>query len=827
MDAMTTWLCAAALLGLVIFAISTALIWLAWSTFRTAATGYDLREVSTMESASRILDRDGVQIGTLQAVNRQPIPLSSMSPWAVSAVLATEDARFWDHGGIDPLGIARALMRNVTGGGIRQGASTITQQLVRDSFNIRERTYRRKLLEMALALRLERIMPKDEILELYLNRIYFGGGMYGIEAASQGYLGKPASKLNPSESAMLASLVKSPNALSPWRNPSRAEAGRLTVLGQMRDQGSLTASQEKEWASRPPKVLPRRAGKGDSYVAEAVRLAVGELVDPRKAMGGGLNIRTTLDASLQAAAEKAARDHASMVESRPELAARQTLAEFTADLERAPPAPGEPNRKVPSYLQVGLLAVENSTGGILALVGGRSFWHSEYNRATQARRPPGGLSTPFLVLSALEGGLGSHLTFEDWPLDNLFVGVGGAEGVLGEWSVESSDNSYEGPMTMRRLLLLGKNAAAARLGFAVGEGSFTRTLAATGFSPPKDFRASSYVEGIPSSLEELALAYTVFPRLGTRPASAFLISEISDPSGAVLYRHRPEEVRVSSPQSAWLVDDMLREGLAVGPSSRVMEFYPSLTGAGVRAGTSYGFEDVWFAGYDDRVSLAVWLGFDRPSELFRGAFGSQLAAPLWAEVMRRSREKFPQPPTPPHSRPSSMARFDLCPMGRGLLTGRCPPSASASSEYAPLPGPPPCSLHSGHAPPVPREEEDSPWPRAQQLVDNSRIRPVDISGGYVPTTSDPYGSISPASLSALAVRVESAQPASTPAPPPSRPISSPPPQSTPALIQPAPAPSPEAVTESTAKSVPSPSQPPATATATVPEPPLRELSLDP
>lgn len=779
-----------------------------WQTFSSAAEGYDIKSVSKMEASSRILDRNGTPLGSLQFVDRKPVPLSSMSEWITSAIIATEDARFRLHHGVDPIGIARAMLKNITGGSIRQGASTITQQLARDSFNIRERTYRRKLLEMALAIRLERLMSKDQILELYLNRIYFGGGLYGIEAASQGYLGKPASALNPSEAAMLASMVRSPNALSPWRNPSRTESARRLVLDQMASQGMLTSSQLKGWLDSAPQITPRNSDKGDSYVVESVRLAVGRLVDTKLVMGGGLTIKTTLDSALQSASEQALREHSSMVESRPEMSRGQTMAQFSSILEKSPPSPGEPNRIVPSYLQASLSAVDNLSGGILAMVGGRSFLHSEYNRALQSRRPPSGLFTPFLILSALEASVGSHQPFEDWPLDNMFVGVGGSTGVLGEWSVETEDNSYEGPLTMRQLMLSGKNAASARLGFSVGAEVFTQVSTAAGFVPPKEFRASSYVEGLPATPTELALAYTVFSRLGTRPASAFLVSEILDPSGAVLYRHQPAEVRVSSPQSAWLVGDMLREGLTKGPSSRVADFSPTLSGVGVRAGTSYGFEDVWFAGYDSRLSLVVWMGFDRPAPLFRGAFGSQLAAPLWAQVMRHARGALATNSSP--AMPEKMGKFDICPTGHGLLTEGCPPPSSPVSEFSQTPGPPPCSLHSGSATLVERREEGSPWPRAQQLVDNRFIRPVNIGSGYIHPQSDPYKSVSPSSLASARVRVESAQPVPTTAPPAS-----------PASLVPSPAPIPIPISPPPPKTTNSPVPSPA------PDPPLKELSLDP
>ncbi len=755
------------LLALLLLFTSIAAIvaWRSWDTFSSLAEQSDLADVSKMEAASRVLDREGNLIGTIQSINRTPIPLDKISPAMRSAIVATEDARFFRHFGIDPVGILRAAVQNFRGGTIRQGASTITQQLARDSFNIKERTYRRKLLEIALARRLETALTKDQILELYLNRIYFGAGLYGIESASQGYFGKPALELNPSESALLASLVRSPNALSPWRNPTRAEQGRLIVLGQMRDQGILTAAEFSKWKSSPPKIIPRQADRGDSYVVESVRLAMSALVPPRELLEGGLTIVTTIDSSIQAAAEQATRDHALMIERRPELTPRQTFSQFASHLEQNPPKPGAPNRTPPEYLQVAAIAVENATGGILALVGGRSFWHSEYNRVTQPRRPAAGLFAPFVALSALESGVGAHQTFEDWPLDNKYVGVGGAQGVLGEWGVEAEGNLYEGPIGLRHLLQAGKNAALARLGFAAGESALLSTALTAGFPVAEEFQASWYVSGLRCSPASLALAYTVFPRLGTRPSQLFLVSEILAPSGETIFKQPIESIPVTAPEKAWLVDDILREGMSQGPSAKVMDFFPNLQYAGVRTGTSYGFEDAWFAGYNDKVSLVTWIGFDRPSTIFRGAFGSELAAPIWAQIMSSLQDHLPPGPPPPP--PSDLRKVEICRLGRGLLSPTCPTTPPPFREFSLSTELPECHLHSGAPAPVPRASEDSPWPRAQQLVDNRKIRPVNVSGGYISPTTDPYSSVSPASLSSPTARVEPAQtPAHNPEPSP-------------------------------------------------------------
>jgi len=756
------------LLRILLFAVLTSVViafltaWYGWSKFSELASTYDLSSVGKMDAASTVLDRTGKAIGQIQLVNRRPVSLDGVSKWMTAAVVATEDARFYSHSGVDPIGVLRAALHNLRSGAIRQGASTITQQLARDSFSIRERTYRRKLLEMALAVRIEDSMPKKDILETYLNRIYFGAGFYGVESASIGYFGKPASLLNPSESAMLAALIRSPNALSPWKNLQRAEQGRKMVLGQMLEQKMINKVEYDQWISSPPEIVPKCPEKGESYVIESVRIALGDVISSELALRGGLVIRTTIDMDLQLTAETAIREQVKMVESRPEMAGKETMSTFLEKFEALRSQDNQPTLPSPKYLQAALVAVENSSGGILAIVGGRSFLHSEYNRVTLSRRPPAGLFSPFVALSALESGMNPGAVFEDWPLDNKFVGIGGAEGVLGEWGVESEYNSYEGKIPMRKILLKGKNAALVRMGFSVGLEKLSDISALAGFRVSPDKKASSYVEGVSATPLELALAYTCFPRLGTRPSRAFLISEVVSPSGEVIYSAKPETTTVSSAASAWIVDSILREGLQEGPSARVREYAPSLSNVGVRAGTSYGFEDAWFAGYDGEISVVAWMGFDKPSQIFRGAFGSDITAPLWAQVIKKSAR-----PSPAPARPEVLEKFDICAQTGEKLTPQCPPSSRGTSEFAIKPGPPPCSEHSGMLV-LPKDLEESPWPRAQQLVDTRTVRPVNIERGYIPKSADPYESLSPSASPLSSVRVEPAQPADTAAktPPP-------------------------------------------------------------
>ena len=252
-------------------AVAAVVILSARSEFMTLAGQYDLSRLERMESASLIYDRKGDQMGKIFIQNRDPVPYEKISPWLVKAVVAAEDQRFWEHTGVDYWGIVRAAQANWTAGRIRQGASTVTQQLARNSFDLKERTYRRKLLEMALAVQIEKKFPKDKIMEMYLNRVYFGGGLYGAEAAARGYFGVPAAELTASQAATLAGLLKSPNSLSPWANPAGARENRDVVLKQMRDLGFLTGTEYQKALADQLVVRDRPSPVKQSYALDYIR----------------------------------------------------------------------------------------------------------------------------------------------------------------------------------------------------------------------------------------------------------------------------------------------------------------------------------------------------------------------------------------------------------------------------------------------------------------------------------------------------------------------------------------------------------------------------
>ena len=737
------------------------------SEFMTLAAQYDFKRLDRMESASVIYDRKGAQMGKIFIQNRNPVSYDKISPLLVNAVIAAEDQRFWDHDGVDYFGVLRAAQANWTAGRIRQGASTVTQQLARNSFELKERTYRRKLLEMALALQIEKNFPKKKIMEMYLNRVYFGGGLYGAEAAARGYFGVSAADLTASQAAVLAGLLKSPNSLSPWTNVEASKANRDVVLRQMRDLGMLDATAYREALAEPLSVRQRPEPVRQSYALDYIRQQAIASLGYDRAMNGGFRIYTTIDTDMQRAAEAALQRRATEVEQRPGYG-NESFEDFAGRLAANPPKLGDSNTKQPTYLQGAVLVLDNQTGGVVVMVGGRDFRHSEYNRSVQGRRPLGTAFLPIVYAAAFEKGVFPGTVVQDWALDNRLVGIGGAAGILGEWGVERVDNQYDGEVTAREAFVRGKNAAAVRVGFKTGLEAVGKVAKDAGIESPLRPFANAYLGTSEVTLEESTLAYTMFPGGGTRPARTHVIDRIEDSDGEVIYRRSEERKTVVSDATAWQVHSLMTDALARGTGDKAMTDYGlAVAGAAGKTGTAYGFTDVWYLGYSDRLTCGVWMGFDRPKQIFRGAFGRDLALPVWVDVMNSSREEFPSAVIKP---PVTVEQVEVCRLTGEAATDKCiekvrgPDGTEVSestvyTEYARIGKGPTtaCPLHSGGPKSFVKEFQEEEWPRAAAAIDLSKIRPVDVSSLPVVGAADPYESFSPASMAVMAAQVPVAE----------------------------------------------------------------------
>lgn len=720
--------------------------------FGTQVQDFDLSKLEKMEVASVIYDRHGEQIGKIFILNRLPIPYSEIPQSMVQAVVAEEDNRFFEHHGVDYFGILRAAVSNYRQGRIKQGASTVTQQLARNSFDLRERSYRRKFVEMFLAERIEKSLSKEKIMELYLNRIYFGSGFYGVEAAAMGYFGKHAHELSVDQCALLAGLLKSPNALSPWNNPKGAIGVRNFVLQRMKELHFITAHELKCDQLSPLGVQKRQNPFKASYALDYVRQQAIAVLGFQQAMNGGVRIDTTFDSKLQKIAEEGLSKQLEKIEGMPDY---QNLSLQSTDAANSSVAPtiktsshhetyhnyhlknqqleekvarGEfLNFPVPSYLQGAVLAIDNQTGGILALVGGRDFTHSEYNRALQGRRPPGTLFTPFVAAAAYSKGIFPGTPVDDSCIDNHYVMIGGETGILGEWGVERSDNSYEGPMTSHEAVARGKNAAVVRLGFLTGTDAVQQLAKKAGIHGPVRDVANAYLGSSEMGLDDMTLAFSSFPGKGTRPDHLFAITKITDGDGKIIFETRPKRTEVMSPEVAFQVHEILDDALHNTNAIEIGKTNLSSFPLGGKSGTAYDFTDAWFAGYSSAVTCGVWIGFDKPQKIYRGAFGKDLALPVWASVMQGSLNDFSPAPIKP---PARLHPVEVC-RASGLL-----PAADCKKKekgtvmlYATATEIPTieCDIHGSGMRVQEKESEEAEWPKAIAAVDLNSIPAITVT----------------------------------------------------------------------------------------------------
>ena len=719
------------------------------------ARTFDLNQLDQMESASVILDRNGKIFGQIYVENRQTVPYEQLPPDLINAVIAVEDAKFYQHHGYDALGIIRAALKNLTAGHVRQGGSTVTQQLARNSFSLKERTFRRKLLEIFLARRIEEQFGKQKIMELYLNRIYFGGGLYGAEAAARGYFGKSAREMSLAECATLAGLIKSPNRLSPWSDRANSREVRDFALDRMRDLGFI--SRERCAAARAEQIAigSRQNAQGQTYAVDYIRQQVIAAVGWDRAMNEGFRIHTTIDVDLQKVAEDSVRAHLEAVEQRPDYN-HQTYATYAASFRKAKSNGTMSDQPAPEYLQGAVIGFDNATGDILVLVGGRDFEHNQYNRALQARRPAGTAMLPFVYAAAFEKGMYPGSLVEDSPLDNRAVMIGGTTGILGEWGPESAENRYEGPMTARQALVKSKNGASVRIGMNTGVDGVLQLCSAAGIRSPLRPYPATFLGSSEVTLAELALAYTIFPNGGWRPNTPHILERIEEKDGTLVWNGKEQSIRklVIKPEAAYEVHSCLADALQSGTGKAAFtQFGLKKMPAAGKTGTAYDFTDTLFAGYDSNFTCTVWAGFDKPQKIYRGAFGRELALPVWVDIMNAAAQSYPPREI---KEPANLKQIEICSRSGLLATDNCYDSEkSANGEtvqrrttYTEIatPSQAPTELCNVHGEPrarLAREFSSSDLPRAALAVDLSEVTPVEIRNPTLIADKDPYNSLKP------------------------------------------------------------------------------------
>jgi len=602
----------------------TALVWavVALGYYAWALT-FDLRKIHDMDQRSVVYDHEGKFYSRLAGENRVVVPFDKVSNHFVNALISREDTRFYWHHGVDPVGITRAVFRNLFLGGFREGASTITQQLARNSFPLGGKNLHRKLIEAAMAFRIETELTKEEILEAYMNRIYFGSGTYGVEAASQTYFGKPASRLSLAEAATLAGLIRSPNRYSPLNNPSGSLRERNTVLKRMHDIGLITLAQKSESSSEPLLTAPKsRTSPEDNWAMDAILRDLELVLEPGQMDGGGLRIYTTIDGPLQRAAEEAVQKRLSEVESQPGYP-HQPASAFSSQLLDA--------EKSAPYLQAAALAMDNSSGGIRAIVGGRDYDQSKFHRALFGRRQVGSTVKPFVYAAAFEQGLQPQEKVSD---DRLAPGE--IPSAYGPYSPSNSDGTYRGMLPAGEGLVHSRNTMTVRIGLRAGLSRVADTVKAAGLSKDPPRYPALCLGAFETNLKDLTSAYTVFPTGGVR-LQPYLIEKVTDASGHLLYKATRGRIPLFSPAAVKLTAGLLEEVLERGSGASARDLGLRGRSAG-KTGTTNNFVDAWFVGFDSRLTCGVWVGFDQPRTIRAGGYGATLALPIWVDIMQAAKK---------------------------------------------------------------------------------------------------------------------------------------------------------------------------------------------
>ena len=608
-------LAALVIAGVLFWTAGLGAAWLAYDVGIDIPQRDQIGELGLMDQATTIFDRDGKPVFTIFKEQRLEIGLKDVSPNVIDAVLSAEDQRFYDHEGVDFVRVAGAIVRNLRAGRKAEGGSTVTQQLARTSFLSSDKTYRRKLKEIVLAAQIENTYTKDQILELYLNKVYFGDGLYGIEAAARGYFGKPAKDLSVAESALLIGLIKSPSSWAPTINMERAVARRNVVLETMRDNERITTD-EYERARREPVKLKDGLSIHENfglYYKEHVRQLLVEQFGWERVYQGGLKVYTALDPEMQRAAEQHVEEWLARLESRPG---------FRHDPRKAVLKEWSPEKGKPDYLQAALFAADPRNGEVLALVGGRNFRESKFNRAVQAKRQAGSAFKPFVYAAALERGAspGTIIANLDAPTATP----------QGAW-VPEDEHSVGSAMTMRAALRTSSNRAAVQMINAVG------VQTAVEYAKKLDLGDQPAVPSLALgagdvTLEAMTMAYGAFAN-GGQVRDPVFIRKVVDREGKVLFQAKDEPRKAIEPATAFFMADMLTDVINHGTAYGARAEGFRLPAAG-KTGTTNDYKDGWFVGFTPSVVAGVWVGFDNPKTIFNGGYAAQVAVPIWARFMR-------------------------------------------------------------------------------------------------------------------------------------------------------------------------------------------------
>jgi len=622
-------------------------VYLGWSL------SFDLRQVGHIPERCWIYDVDGNVYSRLYGENRILVNVNQISPLFKKALLAREDSRFYGHHGVDVVGVSRAFTSNLSHFTLLQGGSTITQQLARNSFDLGKRDLSRKILEAFMALRIELTFSKDQIMDYYINRIYFGSGYYGLEAAARAYFGKSAAQVNLSEAATLAGLIRSPNRYSPINNPSGAATQRNEVLDRMAELGYISTSEEQAAKSAPLRTNGKKSSvPQQNYAMDALYRELQGIVSQDEIDSGGLKIYTTLDPALQLAADSAVDSLLTQVEDKSDYKHPRKSGYTESDRANEEPTP---------YLQGAALVIDNHTGGIRAIVGGRDYKDSKFDRALQAVRSVGSTAKPFIYAAGYESGLFPGSQISDDPIRP------GEVPEAPRWNPGNSDGSSRGMLPLREGLIFSRNTMTIRVGEHVGLGKVQSLLTEAGLGTNIPKLPAIYLGTFGSTLKDVTAAYTAFPSGGVR-REPYLIERIDDKEGHVLYQARPVQRQILKPAISWMMAETLQGVLSRGTAASAKSLGLDRTAAG-KTGTTDDYKDAWFVGFTNSLTCGVWVGFDQPQTIEQRGYGATLALPIWVKIMEKaSRTKYPDGDFAP---PEPVVQVELCSVSNEIATDEC------------------------------------------------------------------------------------------------------------------------------------------------------------
>ena len=656
------------------------------------AATFEMKKVGEMPERNTVLDVDGKIYSRLAGANRLKVSLSEVSPIFITAVLAREDTRFYQHGGIDWRGILRALARDILSRSAKEGASSITQQLARNSLPLGGRTVSRKLLEAMVALRIEREFTKQQILELYINRIYFGTGCYGVETASQAYFGESASKLNLPEAALLAGLIRSPNRFSPLKNPEGAAMQRNAVLDRMVQLKKLSPEQAEQ--AKMAKITPHPRHLSliqENYAMDAVQRDLNLLLTQDQIDNGGLFIYTTLDPAVQNAAQQALETQLTKIE-------HQSNFHHPLKANYQPPETGDDSAM--PYLQGAVVTIDNASGGIRALVGGRDYSQSKFNRAlAPTNRQVGSAFKPFVYTLAFSHGLLPGAAISDGPIQ-----PGEIEGA-GNWSPGNSDGTYSGVQPCSYGLIHSRNTMSVRVGQFAGLDSVQKVATTLGLAQNVARGPAIYIGSFETNLKDLTAAYSAFPNSGIRK-QAYIIERIDNQQHHPIYRAAHISTPALDPSAAWMTSQLMEEVLTQGTAASARSLGFSLPAAG-KTGTTNDYKDAWFLGYTSTLTSGVWVGFDQPVTIIPHGYGAALALPVWTQVMNKAADRYP----PQELRPTMpIQRASVCSISNQLATTGCQAVGTAYEIDLPADKVPTvaCEVHGGQQMPFAQQLQGLP-----------------------------------------------------------------------------------------------------------------------